>query len=74
MRKIMHQSDVHAALETVWKLLRDKVENPQGYVPGIVETKILERYDDGVLREVKAQGMDPRRVEILGGLLNNCLW
>jgi acetylaranotin biosynthesis cluster protein L len=57
MRNISYQTDVHAALETVWKLLRDKVENPQGYVPGIVETKILERYDDGVLREVSAQGM-----------------
>jgi hypothetical protein len=57
MRNISYESDVHAPLETVWKLLRDKVENPQGYVPGIVETKILERYDDGVLREVSAQGM-----------------
>ncbi len=57
MRKLTYSIEVRATRETVWRLLVDKVENPAGYIPGVVETKILERYDDGVVREIRAQGM-----------------
>jgi len=43
---------VHAREETVWKILMDKVQNPQKYVPGIRECRILDTFPGGLLREV----------------------
>lgn len=57
MRKISYSTDVYASPKIVWKLLLEKAENPQSYIPGVMEAKILERYNDGFLREVKTQGM-----------------
>jgi uncharacterized protein (DUF302 family) len=57
MRKINYSCEVHAALDTVWKLLIEKVEQPQTYMPGVVHSRILQHYGNGVLREVKGEGM-----------------
>ena len=57
MRKISYSCEVHAALDTVWKLLIEKVEQPQSYIPGVVQSRILQHYGNGVLREVKCNGM-----------------
>jgi len=57
MRKISYSCEVHAALDTVWNLLIEKVEQPQSYVPGIVQSRILQHYGNGVLREIKCNGM-----------------
>jgi len=57
MRKITYSCEVHAALDTVWKLLIEKVEQPQSYMPGVVQSRILQHYGNGVLREVKGEGM-----------------
>ena len=57
MRKISYSCEVHAALDTVWKLLIEKVEQPQGYMPGVVQSRILQHYGNGVLREIKCNGM-----------------
>jgi uncharacterized protein (DUF302 family) len=57
MRKISYSCEVHAALDTVWKLLIEKVEQPQSYIPGVVQSRILQHYGNGVLREVKSNGM-----------------
>jgi uncharacterized protein (DUF302 family) len=57
MRKISYSCEVHAALDTVWKLLVEKVEQPQSYLPGVVQSRILQHYGNGVLREIKSEGM-----------------
>lgn len=57
MRKVSYSCEVHAALDTVWKLLIEKVEQPQSYLPGVVQSRILQHYGNGVLREVKCEGM-----------------
>jgi len=57
MRKISYSCEVHAALDTVWKLLIEKVEQPQSYIPGVVQSRILQHYGNGVLREIKCEGM-----------------
>lgn len=57
MRKISYSCEVHAALDTVWKLLIEKVEQPQSYMPGVVQSRILQHYGNGVLREIKGDGM-----------------
>jgi catechol 2,3-dioxygenase-like lactoylglutathione lyase family enzyme len=46
-------STVNASLSTVWNVLLDKIENPGRYNPEAHNYKILERYDNGVLREMK---------------------
>ena len=57
MRKISYSCEVHAALDTVWKLMIEKVEQPQSYMPGVVQSRILQHYGNGVLREIKSEGM-----------------
>ena len=57
MRKLSYSCEVHAALDTVWKLLIEKVEQPQTYLPGVAHSRILQHYGNGVLREVKCDGM-----------------
>jgi uncharacterized protein (DUF302 family) len=57
MRKISYSCEVHAALDTVWKLLIEKVEQPQSYMPGVIQSRILQHYGNGVLREIKCEGM-----------------
>lgn len=57
MRKITYSSEVHAALDTVWNLLIEKVEQPQNYMPGVTHSRILQHYGNGVLREIKGEGM-----------------
>jgi uncharacterized protein (DUF302 family) len=57
MRKVSYSCEVHAALDTVWKLLVEKVEQPQSYMPGVVQSRILQHYGNGVLREIKGDGM-----------------
>ena len=57
MRKISYSCEVHAPLDTVWKLLVDKVENPQTYLPGVVHARIVQHYGNGVLREINGEGL-----------------
>ncbi len=57
MRQVTYSAEVHAPREILWRLLLDKVENPAGYIPGVIEARILERYDNGVLRQIRTQGM-----------------
>jgi uncharacterized protein (DUF302 family) len=57
MRKVTYSCEVHAALDTVWKLLIEKVEQPQSYMPGVVQSRILQHYGNGVLREIKGEGL-----------------
>lgn len=57
MRKISYSSEVHAAFDTIWKLIIDKVEQPQTYLPGAVQSRILQHYGNGLLREVRGEGL-----------------
>jgi len=50
-------SPVNASLETVWNLFLDKVENPGRYIKAVRQSTVLERYDNGVLREMKTDKM-----------------
>ncbi|HBG06944.1 MAG: hypothetical protein A2075_19665 [Geobacteraceae bacterium GWC2_58_44] len=44
---------VHAEHDTLWNLLLDRVQHPERYIPGVAETRILEKSDDVVVREMK---------------------
>lgn len=45
--------DVDASVDTLWRLLEDKIANPDRYLPEVEETEILERAPEGVLRRMK---------------------
>jgi hypothetical protein len=44
---------VNASVDTIWRLLEDKVEHPARYVPGVAESAILERFPGGVVRTMR---------------------
>lgn len=48
---------VHAQWETLWSLLLDRIENPQRYQPLVVHSKVIDRSDKWVIREMKMQDM-----------------
>lgn len=45
--------DVDASVETLWRLLEDKIENPGRYLPEVEDSEILERGSAGILRRMK---------------------
>ncbi len=52
-----YSTAINASLQSVWETLLDKMENPGKYMPAPVEyVKVLEKYPDGVLRELKTPG------------------
>lgn len=73
---------VHAQVETVWGLLLDSLENPQGYLPGVEEARVIEKFADGVIRETKRNGIavreritaDRNKLELLSELLEHPLY
>ncbi|NUT52852.1 MAG: DUF1857 family protein [Saccharothrix sp.] len=46
------------AFDRIWQSMLHKAENPVDYVPSITESRVVERYDDGFLREVVFWGED----------------
>ena len=57
MRKISFSCEVHAPIDTVWKLLIEKTEQPQTYLPGVVQSRTLQHYGNGLLREIRGDGL-----------------
>lgn len=55
-------SPVNASLAKVWEMMLDKVENPGRYNPVAYDYKILERYNNGVLRQMKAGNMTVKEI------------
>ena len=51
---------VSAPIDKLWQILIDEVEHPQEYNEGILGVRILERFNDGVLRSVKVPDADVR--------------
>ncbi len=51
---------INAPFEKLWKTLIDEVEHPNNYNNKILGVKILERFNDGVLRSVQVPDADVR--------------
>ena len=49
---------VRAELETVWSVVLDSVENPQRYMPDVETSRVLERLNGGIVRELLIRGME----------------
>ena len=55
--QISHSEQVNSTFETLWILLLDKVHHPDKTIKEITHVDILEKYEDGVLRQMQALGM-----------------
>ena len=55
--QISHNEQINSTIETLWALLQDKVQYPDRTIKEITHVEILEKYDDGILRQMQALGM-----------------
>ena len=55
--RISHSELVRTSLEKLWNLLLEKVEHPDRTIIEVHEIIVLERFHDGVLRQMKALDM-----------------
>ena len=56
--QISHREQVNSTFETLWILLLDKVHHPDKTIKEITHVDILEKYEDGVLRQMQALGIN----------------
>ena len=55
--RISHSELVRTSLEKLWNLLLEKVEHPDRTIIEVHEIIVLERFHDGILRQMKALDM-----------------
>ena len=55
--QISHSEQVNSTFEILWTLLLEKVQHPDKTIKEITHVDILEKYDDGILRQMQALGM-----------------
>ena len=65
MPYVTYESQIRAPTELVWALLCEKAEHPERFYPGLREVEILERRDDGVLRQVTTDDGEVRRERLV---------
>ena len=57
---ISHSEQINSTFETLWILLLDKVQHPDTTIKEITHVEVLQKYDDGILRQMHALGMTIR--------------
>ena len=57
---ISHSEKINCSEQKLWTLLLDKAEHPEKTIKQVTESKIIQKYDDGYLREMTAVGMNIR--------------
>jgi hypothetical protein len=55
--QISHSEQINSTFETLWILLLDKIQHPDRTIKEVTHAEVLETYDDGILRQMKALGM-----------------
>ena len=58
--QISHSEQINATLEILWILLLDKVQHPDTTIKEITHVEVLQKYDDGILRQMHTLGMTIR--------------
>ena len=58
--QISHSEQINSTFETLWNLLLDKVQHPDITIKEITHVEVLQKYDDGILRQMHALGMTIR--------------
>lgn len=57
---ISHSEKINCSEQKLWALLLDKAEYPEKTIKQVTESKIIQKYADGYLREMTAVGMNIR--------------
>ena len=52
-----YSEQINSTFEKLWALLLDKAQHPNRTIKEITNVDILEKYDDGILRQMQALGM-----------------
>lgn len=60
MENSRFECTINAPFEVIWDVLKEEIEQPQAFNPGIKGVKILERFNGGVLRSVAVPDADVR--------------
>ncbi|GFO61577.1 hypothetical protein GMST_39020 [Geomonas silvestris] len=47
---------VHAEHDTLWNLLLDRLQNPERFIPGVTESRIVEKAGNVCIRELMLHG------------------
>lgn len=47
---------VHAEHDTLWNLLLDRLKDPQRFIPGVTETRLIDKKDNVTVREMRLHG------------------
>lgn len=55
---ISHSEKINCSEQKLWSLLLDKAEHPEKTIKQVTESKILQKYPDGFLREMTAVGLN----------------
>jgi hypothetical protein len=55
---ISHSEKINCSEQKLWALLLDKAEHPEKTIKQVTESKIIQKYADGYLREMTAVGMN----------------
>ena len=55
--QISHSEQINATFEILWILLLDKVQHPDLTIKEITHVEVLQKYDDGILRQMHTLGM-----------------
>ena len=55
--QISHSEQVNSTFETLWILLLDKVQHQDRTIKEVTHVEVLEKYDEGILRQMQALGM-----------------
>ena len=58
--QISHSEQINSTFETLWSLLLDKVQHPDTTIKEITHVEVLQKYDDGILRQMHTLGMTIR--------------
>ena len=58
--QISHSEQINATFEILWILLLDKVQHPDTTIKEITHVEVLQKYDDGILRQMHVLGMTIR--------------
>lgn len=60
MENLRFECTINAPFEVIWEVLKEEIEQPHLFNPGIKGVKILERFNGGVLRSVAVPDADVR--------------
>ena len=55
--QISHSEQINSTFETLWTLLLDKTTHPDRTIKEVTHVEVLEKYDEGILRQMQALGM-----------------